>query len=159
MPLTDVAIRRAKPRERPYKLFDEKGMYLLVSPAGGKLWRLSRVAGKEKTLALGPYPERSLAEARDKRDEARKLVRNGIDPGEERKREKRDQKVRSVNTFRLLANEWHKAQLAKWKTHHAASIARRLEVDLFPSLGERPIAKATRGVARDAADHREAGLT
>jgi Arm DNA-binding domain len=69
-------------------------------------------ARKEKTLALGLYPERSLAEARDQRDEARKLVRNDIDPGEERKREKRDQKVRSVNTFRLLANEWHQAQLA-----------------------------------------------
>ena len=142
MALTDIAIRRAKSREKPYKLFDEKGMYLLVSPSGGKLWRLKyRVSGKEKTLALGPYPERSLAEARDQRDEARKLVRNGVDPGEERKREKRDQKVRSVNTFRLLANEWHQAQLAKWTPHHAASIARRLEVDLLPSLGDRPVAE------------------
>jgi integrase len=98
-------------------------------------------ARKEKTLALGLYPERSLAEARDQRDEARKLVRNDIDPGEERKREKRDQKVRSVNTFRLLANEWHQAQLAKWTARHAASIARRLKVDLFPSLGDRSIAE------------------
>jgi hypothetical protein len=90
MALTDIAIRRAKPRDKPYKLFDEKGMYLLVSPVGAKLWRLKyRVAGKEKTLALGPYPERSLAEARDMRDEARKRVLNGGDPSEDRKRENR----------------------------------------------------------------------
>jgi hypothetical protein len=107
MGLTDLAIRRAKPRERAFKIYDEKGLYLLVSPTGAKLWRLKyRVAGKEKLLAMGSYPERSLAEVRDATFETRRLIRAGIDPSAERKKEKRDQQVRAENTFEVLAREW-----------------------------------------------------
>src|SRR5207249_7152927 len=104
LPLTDITIRRAKAQKKAYKLFDEKGMYLLVSPTGAKLWRLKyRALRKEKVLALGQYPERTLAEARDLRDEARKRVRDGGDPSAERKLERREQQIRAGNTFEILA--------------------------------------------------------
>ncbi len=141
MALTDTAIRRAKPQEKPYKLFDEKGMYLHVSAAGSKLWRLKyRFAGKEKTLALGIYPERSLAEARVKRDDARKLLHDAIDPGVARKQERRERQLRSENTFEVVAREWHRNQRAKWTERHADYVLRRLNADVFPTLGPRPVA-------------------
>ena len=141
MALTDTAIRRVKPQEKPYKLFDEKGMYLHVSAAGSKLWRLKyRFAGKEKTLALGIYPERSLAEARVKRDDARKLLHDAIDPGVVRKQERRDRQLRSENTFEVVAREWHRNQRAKWTERHADYVLRRLSADVFPALGPRPVA-------------------
>jgi integrase len=142
MPLTDIAIRRAKAHKTAYKLFDEKGMYLLVSPTGAKLWRLKyRALRKEKVLALGQYPERTLAEARDLRDEARKRVRDGGDPSAERKLERREQRMRADNTFEILAREWYANQRAKWTVDHAATILRRIETHLFPALGSRPIAE------------------
>jgi integrase len=117
-------------------------MYLLVSATGAKLWRLKyRVFRKEKVLALGQYPERTLAEARDLRDEARKRVRDGGDPSAERKLERREQRIRADNTFAILACEWHANQRAKWTVDHAATILRRLETHLFPALGSRPIAE------------------
>src|SRR5665213_2929448 len=141
MALTDIAVRRAKPQETAYKLSDEKGMYLLISAAGSKLWRLKyRFAGKEKTLALGIYPERSLADARVKRDDARKLIYDGIDPGVARKEGKRDRQLRSENTFEIVAREWHGKQRAKWTERHADYVLRRLSADVFPALGSRPIA-------------------
>ena len=140
MALTDISVRRAKPQEKAYKLSDAKGMYLLVSVAGSKLWRLKyRFAGKEKTLALGIYPERSLAEARVKRDDARKLIYDGIDPGVARKQDKRDRQLRSENTFEVVAREWHGKQRAKWTERHADYVLRRLSTDVFPTLGSRPI--------------------
>lgn len=142
MALTDLAIRRTKARERAYKLYDEKGLYLLISPTGAKLWRLKyRVAGKEKTLALGAYPDRSLVQARDDTHDARKLIRDGVDPSAQRKQEKRDQRIRAENTFEVLAREWHANQKAKWTTDHAATILRRMETHLFPALGPRSIAE------------------
>jgi integrase len=142
MALTDISVRRAKPQEKAYKLSDAKGMYLLVSVAGSKLWRLKyRFAGKEKTLALGIYPERSLAEARVKRDDARKLIYDGVDPGVVRKQDKRDRQLRSENTFEVVAREWHGKQRAKWTERHADYVLRRLSADVFPTLGSRPIAE------------------
>jgi len=142
MALTDLKIRRAKPDKRAYKLFDEKALYLLVSTTGAKLWRLKyRFQGKEKLLALGEYPETTLAEARDKRDAARKTLHDGADPMALRKRDARDARIRAENTFELLAREWHENQKAKWTSDHAVTMLRRLERHLFPELGAWPIAE------------------
>ncbi|HVP87125.1 MAG TPA: integrase arm-type DNA-binding domain-containing protein [Casimicrobiaceae bacterium] len=159
MALTDLAIRRTKARDRAYKLYDEKGLYLLVSTTGARLWRLKyRVAGKEKTLALGVYPERSLVQARDDTYDARKLIRGGVDPSAQRKEEKRERRIRAENTFEILACEWHANQCGKWTTGHAKTMLRRLQTHLFPALGKRPIAEieapelldAFRGIEREA---------
>lgn len=142
MPLTDLQIRRAKGDEKPYKLFDEKALYLLVSTSGKKLWRLKyRFLGKEKLLALGQYPEVTLGQARDARDAARKIVRNGEDPNAIRERERREATIRSENTFELIAREWHERQKGKWTSDHAATMLRRIERHLFPQLGPSPIAE------------------
>ena len=101
--LSDTRIRTAKARERPYKLFDERGLFLLVTPAGGRLWRLRyRMAGVEKLLALGVYPDVPLKRAREKRDEARRLIADGIDPNAQRKAERGAQ----AQTFEAVAAEW-----------------------------------------------------
>ena len=137
-----ASIQKFLPRERAYKLYDERGLYLLVSPTGAKLWRLKyRVAGKEKLLALGAYSEKSLIEARDDAHDARKLIRNGADPSRLRKQEKREQRTRAGNTFEVLAREWHANQRAKWTPDHAHTMLRRLEKHVFPSIGKRPLAE------------------
>jgi integrase len=140
MPLTDTAIRNAKPQNKQYKLTDEKGMYLLVNQTG-KYFRLDyRFAGKRKTLALGVYPEVKLAEARGKRDDARKMIANGIDPCQVRKIKKSIQIEQSENSFEAIAREWHGKFSSKWADSHAKKIIRRLELYIFPWLGSRPIA-------------------
>jgi integrase len=141
MPLTDVAVRNAKPTSKPYKLADDRGLFLLVTPAGGRLWRLKyRVLGKEKLLSLGSYPDLSLREARDARDEARKLLANGIDPGERKQADKRAALQASADSFEALAREWHKRQLKSWTPGHGVTVMSRLERDVFPWIGRRPIA-------------------
>lgn len=143
MPLTDTAIRNAKPKDRQYKLTDEKGMYLLVNKTG-RYFRLDyRFGGKRKTLALGVYPEVKLAEAREKRDNAKKMVANGVDPSQARKENKLNQVEKSGNTFEIVAREWHARQSVKWATSHSKKIVRRLELYVFPWLGDRPIAEIT----------------
>ena len=105
--LTDPACRHAKPKDKPYKLADEKGMYLEVMPSGSKYWRMKyRHAGKENRLALGVYPEVSLSEARDKRDEARKQLKEGSDPSAFKKESKQAAKVATANSFEPIAREW-----------------------------------------------------
>lgn len=107
MPLTDVAIRKAAPREKPYRLADSGGMYLEVSPTGGKYWRLKyRFLGKEKRLALGVYPDVSLAAAREKRDDARKKLAAGVDPSEAKKADKRAARLAATNSFEAVALGW-----------------------------------------------------
>jgi integrase len=151
MPLTDLQIRRAKADEKAYKLFDEKALFLLVSTSGKKLWRLKyRFLGKEKTLALGQYPEVTLSEARDARDDARKILRNGTDPMALRERERREAMIRSENTFEVIAREWHERQKAKWTGDHAATMLRRIERHLFPHLGSWPVAQIDPPVLLDA---------
>jgi integrase len=141
MPLTDTAVRNAKPGEKPYKLFDELGLFLLITPAGGKLWRQRfRFDGKEKLLAFGGYPDLGLKDARQKRDEARKLLANGIDPAENRKAQKAAREERGANSFEVIAREWFAKYSTKWAENHGNRTIRRLERDIFPWLGGRPIA-------------------
>ncbi len=144
MPLTDIKIRNVKPNKKPAKLFDGGGLFLLVTPSGGKWWRLKyRFGGREKLLSLGTYPEISLQEAREKRDQARKQLANDIDPGTNRKAVKAAQVDRDTNTFEVIAREWMDRQAASWAPSHADKIIRRLERDIFPWLGKRPIAEIT----------------
>jgi integrase len=141
MSLTPIAIRNAKPREKPYKLTDGEGMYLLINADGSRYWRLKyRFAGKEKTLALGVFPAVSLLEARQKRDAERRLLRDGFDPGEERKIRKRQNEHRHANTFRAVADEWMTKQRSRWTEGHSANVRRSIELDLYPHIGARPIA-------------------
>lgn len=135
MPLTDTAIRNAKAKDKPYKLADEKGLYLLINQAG-KYWRLDyRFEGKRKTLALGVYPDVSLKDARERRDEARKQIAAGIDPSAQRKATKTAQ----ADTFEALAREWFEKFAPSWVDSHSEKIIRRLERDIFPWLGSRPV--------------------
>ncbi|MHA6203280.1 tyrosine-type recombinase/integrase [Dyella soli] len=141
MALTDTAVRKAKPMDKPQRLFDGGGLYLELSPAGGKWWRLKyRFGGKEKRLSLGTYPDTGLADARAKRDAARRLLAAGVDPGEQRKAEKAAGEERAANSFEVIAREWHAKQSATWVELHASRIMLRLENDIFPWLGRRPIA-------------------
>lgn len=144
MTLSDVAIRKAKAADKTQRLFDGSGLYLELSPAGGKWWRLKyRFGGKEKRLSLGTYPDTSLADAREKRDAARKLLAAGVDPGEQRKAVKAAGEERAANSFEVIAREWHAKQSATWVELHASRIMLRLENDVFPWLGSRPIADVT----------------
>lgn len=144
MPLTDTAIRTAKPNDKPRKLADEKGLYILVTPTGGKWWRLDyRFAEKRKTLSMGVYPEVSLKDARERRDNARKLLAAGIDPGENRKATKTAKADRAANSFEAVAREWFAAHSPNWAASHAEKIIQRLEKDIFPWLGGKPVAEIT----------------
>ena len=140
--LTPSAVANAKPRAKPYKLADERSMFLLVMPGGGKLWRFKYRrpdTGKENLLSLGAYPDVSLKRAREKRDEARALLAEGIDPGEKRKAEA----VAGVETFEAVAREWYAKHEPRWGENHAANTIERLTRDVFPWLGSKPIAKLT----------------
>lgn len=146
MPLSDAATRNAKPKDKPYKLADEKGMFLQVTPTGGKWWRLKyRFEGKEKLLALGTYPDVGLKDARARRDDARKLLADGVDPGVNRKAVKASRAAETANTFEVLAREWHTLHstggdnVKKWVPSHGERIIRRLERDIFPWIGSRPV--------------------
>lgn len=142
MPLTDTAIRNAKPSEKPIRLFDGGGLYIEVSPAGGKWWRLKyRFAGKEKRLSLGVYPEVGLKEARDRREEAKRLLGEGVDPSVERKVQKVATVERTANSFEVVAREWHAKYAPGWTESNANKVLARLENDVFPWLGGRPIAE------------------
>ncbi len=144
MPLTDTAVRNAKPGDRPVKMFDERGLFLIVTPAGGKWWRLRyRFDGKEKLLSLGVYPDVGLKDARDRRDEARKLLANAIDPGENRKVQKAAKVERAANSFEAIAREWFAKNRETWAASHADKIIKRLENDVFPWLGGKAIAEIT----------------
>jgi len=144
MPLTDTAIRNAKIAEKPLRLFDGNGLYLEVSPTGGKWWRLKyRYAGKEKRLSLGVYPEVSLRAARTRRDDARKLLAEGVDPSENRKALKTARAGRAANSLEVIAREWYGKYSATWVENHGNRIIRRFERDIFPWIGERPIAEIT----------------
>lgn len=142
MPLSDLAIRRSQPSEKPQKLSDGGGLYLLVTPVGAKYWRLKyRFAGREKLLALGVYPEVTLARARDRRSEARSLLASGVDPSEQRKAARAAREGLAANGFEIVAREWFGKFSARWSASHAGKIIGRLERDLFPWLGSRPIAE------------------
>lgn len=157
MPLTDTAIRNAKPGAKPVKLFDERGLFLIVTPSGGKWWRFRyKFDGKEKLLSLGVYPDiplatrvvkdeesgktRKIKGARELRDEARELLAQGIDPGENRKAQKATKQNRAANSFEVVAREWYSKYASSWSEAHGERIIRRFERDVFPWIGGRPIA-------------------
>jgi integrase len=142
MALTDTAIRRSKPAEKAHKLFDSGGLHLLVTPAGGRLWRWKyRFEGTEKQLALGSYPALPLAEARERRDAARKQLANGIDPMAERKAEKTAVKVATEHTFEKIAELWFEHWKGNKSARHASTTRNRLRGNVYPTLGTRPIAE------------------
>lgn len=140
---SDVDVRHAKPESAPYKRRDVegRGMYLYVTPDGGRYWRLKyRMAGREKLLALGVYPDTSLASARKKRDAARELLANGTDPGKQRKEAKATARRNADNTFGAIAAEWYDKRKAKWSPAHAKAVKNRLDKELKP-LAREPIAE------------------
>lgn len=140
MPLTVAAINNAKAGPKQRKLFDERGLFLLVTPKGGKWWRFKyRFQGKEKLLSLGIYPDVSLKDAREKRDEARRLVAQGLDPSELRKIEK----VAGEGTFEVVAREWFKKFSRDWSYGHAETVISRLESNVFPLIGTKAIQAVT----------------
>ncbi|MCU9103443.1 tyrosine-type recombinase/integrase [Pseudomonas aeruginosa] len=144
MPLTDSAIKTAKPKEKPYKLSDSHGLYLEVTPTGSKLWRLKyRLAGKEKKLAIGAYPIIGLQQARQRRDEARQQLADGVDPSEQRKAAKQSQRAEGL-TFESVAREWYAYNAPRWAESTAYKAKLYLENDLLPGIGARPIAAITR---------------
>jgi integrase len=144
MALSDVTVRKAKPADKAQRLFDGGGLYLEVSPAGGKLWRWKyRIAGKEKRLSLGTYPDTGLADARAKHAAARKLLAAGIDPGEQRKAEKSATQERRANTFAAIAAELLAQRAKKLAPGSVERERRLLENDLTPLVGNVPIADVT----------------
>jgi integrase len=142
MALTDIQVKTAKPKDKDYRLADGDGLYLQVTRNGGKWWRFRYlIGGKEKMLSFGTYPDISLAEARNRRHEARNLVANGIDPSAEKKAAKEAKAELHANSFEVIAREWHKHMQGKkeWSAEHATTIMNRLEQDIFPWIGSKPI--------------------
>ncbi len=142
-PLTDLQVSKAKPRPDEYKLSDGGGLHLLVTPSGGKLWRLQyRFCGKQKTLAMGQYPAVSLADARQRREDARKLLANSQDPALAKKHQRaieEEQAAIAEATFEVVAREWFAKNEPVWSTGHATTVINRLNHDVFPYLGEKPV--------------------
>jgi integrase len=142
--LTATQIKNLKFTGKPSKHFDEKGLFLLINSPNSRVWRLKyRFDGKEKQLSLGTYPEISLQMARDRRFDARRLVATGIDPSAERKAKKEVKSGQVANSFEVIARERHAKFSANWKSSHSDKIIRRLERDIFPWLGAKPIAEIT----------------
>jgi integrase len=144
MALTDTAVKNAKSDGKTVKMFDERGLYLELSPSGGKWWRLKyRFDNKEKRLSLGVYPDVRLKNARDRQDEARKLLANGIDPSENRKTQKAVHADRAANSFEVVAREWFAKYAKTWAASHSERVVRLFERDIFPWIGGRPVADVT----------------
>lgn len=142
MPLTDTQIKKTKPTDKPIKLSDGSGLFLLIVPAGGKWWRFRyRFDGRQKELSMGIYPDVPLAKARERRDAARRLLGDGIDPGENRIAQKTAKAGRAANSFEVIAREWFEARKAKWAPSHSGRLIKRLENDVFPWIGGKPIAE------------------
>ena len=154
MPLTDVAIRALKPKERAYRVFDGGGLYLEVAPSGSRLWRLKyRFLGKEKRLAFGAYPDVPLAGrkdpatgewiagARDRREEARRLLASGVDPGAQKSLLEQTKRAAVKNSFEVVGREWLASRSSSWVPSHSKRLIARLENDVFPVIGDLPIAE------------------
>ncbi|EQB7290274.1 tyrosine-type recombinase/integrase [Escherichia albertii] len=142
MALTDIQIKRAKPQDKPYTLNDGQGLSLLINPDGSKGWRFRfRFAGKARLMSFGSYDIVSLAEAREKREVARRQVANGIDPVQERKAQKLAQKLSTENSFEAVSREWHAAKADRWTVAYREEIIKTFEQDVFPFIGKRPIAE------------------
>lgn len=141
MRLSDTAIRKAKPKEKPFKLTDGGGLFLLVQPSGSKWWRYKyRFGGKEKLLALGSYPETGLLNARKRHLQAREDLAAGKDPGEAKRSAKRHASIKAQNNFESIAREWLEKSSNKWSPNYADDVKKRLENHIFRKLGHRPLA-------------------
>lgn len=139
--LTDTAIRKAKATDKAYKLADSGGLHLFVTPAGGKLWRFRySFGGREKLLSIGPYPTVGLADARIARDDAKAALREGRDPGVVKKLLKLARSTSNANTFETISREWHDLNKSQWVERHADDVINSLEREVFPVLGNVPIA-------------------
>jgi len=138
--LTDVKVRSLKARDRQYKVADGRGLFLVITTNGSKYWRFRyRFVDREKSLAIGVYPDITLAEARDKAHEARKLLANDVDPGAEKQNKKRERRLAAANTFEAIAREWFQKNSKQWVDSHGGRVLNRLEKDVFPYVGRRPI--------------------
>lgn len=139
-PLSATDISKSKPKEKDYKLADGDGMYLLVTVSGGKLWRYDyRFDGRRKTMALGQYPAVSLAEARQRREDVRKLLANGVDPASVKKAQKQAGEDRAADSFEVIGREWYSAYQQQWTPGHATKLLSRMEKEIFPYIGATPI--------------------
>jgi len=144
MSLSDAACRNAKPNLKSYSLADGLGLSLTITPSGGKLWRMRcRFEGKARLLALGQYPDVSLAKARERRDEARRQLADGIDPGAAKKARKELKREAAENSFEVIGREWFAKISPNWAPGHAKRVKAKLENDLYPWIGARPIADIT----------------
>lgn len=153
MKLTAKACEAAKPKDKPYKLFDGGGLFLEVKPPNSKLWRLKyRYLGKEKKLCIGEYPVITLAEARERRDEAKRLLANGLDPSAVKQEIKQEKIQEAGNTFETIAREWHDHKKPEWSDVNAKTVLDRLERDVFPVIGKYPIKLITHKMILDLAN-------
>lgn len=144
MALSNTAIINAKAAEKPYKLYDTNGLFIYVTPKGGKWWRLKYYFdGKEKLLSLGTYPDISLSQARQKREDSKKLLAIDIDPSENRKQTKANNKLNIENSFELVAREWWQSHMKSKADSHKEKVIRRFELYLFPWIGKKPISSIT----------------
>jgi len=142
MPLTEIECKNAKPSEKPRKISAENGLYLEITPTGRKYWRLKyRFAGIEKRLSIGVYPEINLKKAREIRDDAKRKLRNGIDPSAEKKAIKQQILLNSENTFKAITIEWHDKRKHLWTEKYSSKLLRKFEISVFPTLGNMPINK------------------
>ena len=146
MPLTDIAIRRAQPAKKSRKMFDGRGLYLEVAPRGGKWWRVKyRFGGKEKRLALGVYPDVSLKEARQRCEDARRMLTQEIDPSAHRQALKAARAQQASNSFEAVAREWFAKHTPNWTPSHSSRIISQLVREVFPWIGGKPVAATPRG--------------
>ena len=144
MSLTDTKIRSTKPTDKPVKLTDGRGLYLEIRLSGSKLWRYRyRIAGRENVYAIGEYPEITLAEARTQRDDARKLVKAGINPSHHRKTVRLRQEAEKTNTFEAVAREWISKKRGGWSPYYCYQVERTMEADAYPKIGTLPIRSVT----------------
>lgn len=142
MPLTDAKLRALKPKSAPYKIADAEGLHVLVSRTGARLWRWAyRFGGKQKALTLGQYPDVSLLDARRARDDARRLLGQGTDPSQARKLDRLKASNSARSTFKAVAEEWFALNETRWVKTYSLRLRGRLEGDLLPALGKRPIAQ------------------
>jgi len=145
LPLSEVQVRNAKPQAKEYKLMDGFGLYLLVTPTNGKLWRHDyRHGGKRKGLSFGAYPAVTLADARKYREEAKRLIASGTDPAEHKKEKKAAVEQAALYTFEVVTRKWYDTCKARWSDGHAKHILSRFENDIFPTIGSIPIADIRR---------------
>jgi hypothetical protein len=142
LPLSDIQLRNAKPKDKSYKLADGGGLYLEVMPNGSKLWRMKfkQATGNESRLAFGAYPEVSLLAARKKRAAAREQLAGGVDPAQAKRIDKQNRAKANANTFEAVAREWHANKVDSWQERTATNVLHRLERDVFPLIGRHPIA-------------------